>query len=262
MNSGLLNSRRIVGGIALSLLAVAIFALVRWTAFDYDEASPNPDDLMHAQTDQPAGAGHRRLNASLAVEIPLSTQFQLKKIIPAASVEDSVVIIRDMSAERDQHLHLGEQLANGGILREVYATSVILDRDGRLERVILKAEGVQTKNKTSEEKKPDQVPEPSSVTTPDNKENKNNQELPRAGLAPPVTTQTRAVNAAAATKRDGIREQQIANSAKLPGYHTEQRSRMIVPPAPDTRVLDTPERSVPKAQGNRLPTASYTPPQS
>lgn len=262
MNSSLLNSRRIVGVIALSLLAVAVFVLVRWTLFVHDETTLNPDDLMHAQSDQPAGAGHRRLNALQAVEIPISTQFQLKKIIPAASVEDSVVIIRDINAERDQQLHLGEQLANGGILREVFATSVILDHDGRLERVILKADGQQTKNKSSEEKKQEHVPEPSPAHNSDNKENQANQELPRAGLAPAVTTQARAMKDVAATKRDSIRDEQIANSAKLPGYHTEQRSRMIVPPAPDTSVLTTPERSVPKAQGNRLPTASYTPPQS
>lgn len=195
MNSSLLNSRRIVGGIALSFLAAAIFVLVRWMISDHEDASLNSDRLIREQS---ADTGHRRVS------------------------------------------------------------SMILERNGNLERAVLKIDGVQNDPKTKEENKPLPISELNLVATLDDYK----QALPRAGLAPANMQQSAPKKMATADKRDSMRDRQIANSAKLPGYHLEQRNRMIVPQAPDSSVLDTPERSVPKAQGNRLPTASYTPPQS
>lgn len=259
MKTALFNVRRTAVVFALLALALLIFLVVRWQVSAQDDTI-NPDDLLHAQTDQPAGAGHRRQNPLQAVEIPLSTQYQLKGIIAAASVEDSEVIIHDLSSERrDQHLHLGEQLADGGILREVYASSVIIDRDGRLERIVMKANQSKSADKAKQQAAPPPRPE---VSTTSSDEFNARQELPRAGLSLQSTQTTQQSKPPEFNQRNSIRDQQIANSAKLPGYHSEQRSRLIVPPAPDTSVLETPERIVPKAQGNRLPTASYIPPQS
>ena len=258
MKTALFNVRRIVVLSALSALALLVFLLIRWTVFAQDEDAMNPDDLSHAQTDQPAGAGHRRMNATQATEILLSTQYQLKGIIAAASVEDSVVIIHDISTERrDQHLHLGEQLADGSILREVYASSVIIDRDGRLERIVLKENRSTNQSKAIEQQESRPEAAPATSTEPGER-----QALPRAGLSLKTTPPTRQSKPTDPGRGNSLRDQQVADSGKLPGYHREQRSQLIVPPAPDSRVLETPERIVPKAQGNRLPTASYIPPLS
>lgn len=269
MKTALFKVRRTAVVLALLTLTLLIFLGVRWQGSAQDDTI-NSDDLIHAQTDQPAGAGHRRTGILQAVEIPLSTQYQLKGIIAAASVEDSVVIIHDLSAHdlsahdlsserRDQHLHLGEQLADGSVLREVYDSSVIIDRDGRLERIMLKTNPNKDQEKTKERQAQEAQPEISSVISNDANIQ---QVLPRAGLSLQITQTEKRNKTSEPMRRDSLREQQIADSAKLPGYHLEQRSRHIVPPAPDTSVLETPERIVPKAQGNRLPTASYIPPQS
>ncbi|MBI3713550.1 MAG: hypothetical protein HY253_11405 [Burkholderiales bacterium] len=260
MNSGLLNSRRVMGGIALSLLAIAVFVLVRWTVFDHEEISLNPDDLMHAQTDQPTGAGHRRLSASQTAEIPLSNQFQLNAIIAATNMEDNIAVISEIGSNRpDQHRHLGEQLSDGSILRELFPTFAIIDREGRLERVPLKKAAQINDNKSNNNQEQTPTAQLEPVTTTENGEQ---QELPRAGFALKAKSPSHHVPRQDAKQRTSVQDRQIAESAKLPGYHLEQRNRMIVPQAPDSSILDTPERSVPKAQGNRLPTASYTPPQS
>lgn len=257
MNSGKFNLRRVVAGCALALLALAIFGLVRWIVFAHDDAAINVDDLTQAQTDQPAGAGHSRLSASQAAEIPLSSQFQLKAIIAASEVEDQVAVITEIgSSWPDQHRHLGEQLRDGSVLRELFPTFAIIDKDGRLERVPLKglkagAQSNQGKDKAKADQQQEAEP-PLDKQAP--------QELPRAGLAP--KSATRLAHQPEQRRTNTQQDKRIADSAKLPAYHLEQRNRMIVPQAPDASVLDTPERSVPKAQGNRLPTASYTPPQS
>ncbi len=191
MNLRGLTSRRIVAGIALSVLAATIFVLVRSIMFAPEATSLTHRDLLPTQT-----------NPSVAQHTLRPSQFQL---------------------------------ANEGVNEE------------------------QPSNKLLEQSKLETRLEASSATSI---ENNSPQALPRAGLALKVRPQLRKNQSQDGQQRTSERDQQIADSAKLSGYHLEQRNRMIVPRASNTNVPDTPERAVPKAQGNRLPTASYTPPQS
>lgn len=254
-----MNPRRLLGGIALGIVALAMFFLVYRIFFPHDEGVLNPDDLMQAQLDQPA-AGHRRLSASQTNEIPLSSQYEVTDILPANNTEEAQAVITEIGSKRpDQRVLMGEQLRDGSIVREILSSYVIIDRDGRLERIPLSRHRSNNPSPSAIDQVKETLPESAPVSAADNRAQ---QELPRAGFALKSTATLHTTNKRDAGQRNNARDQQIAQSAQLPGYHLEQRNRMIVPQAPNSTVLDTPERIVPKAQGNRLPTASYTPPQS
>lgn len=267
MKETLFNSGRLSARLFLAaLIALSIFALYSWLMYE-ENGNSHTDQTPHTLGAQVSSDGHRRLSAAQIALLPLSTQYQLIRVVTMANGEDSIATIRDLqSGRRDQQVHLGGELVDGSIVREIFPNEVVLDRDGRLERVgTKKIAEPELQPKSTDAKRTHDAADEETESTPQLVAiSRASEELPRMGLSiSSVHAQPRRIQKPREPQaRNSARDQQIAESAKLQGFHLEQRNRMIVPHAPDTTVLETPERSVPKAQGNRLPTASYTPPQS
>lgn len=261
MKSIFFKPRYIAGIFILLVATLSTYLLIESAPSTGTAKTMNADDRSSYTFELPSSAGHSRLSAAQAAQFPLSDQYQLEGVLKAEQVEDTVALIKDLHDGRpSRQIHLGGELTDGCILRELYADFALLDRDGRLERIVMKTAHSQSDNAAPATR---QATQQQTTPVPIHPVDTGvRQELPRAGLPLSTIPPLSLAATPGANNRPSDRDLQIIESAKLPAYHEELRKRMIVPPAPDTNILATPERSVPKAQGNRLPTASYTPPQS